>query len=550
MPRAGTMKICILVSGHGTTMEAIAEAIDQGLIPARIALVASDRPGIPALEKAAKRGLPTIVVQPPPRGPEDWQKTLAEHMKASGCELVVLAGYLRVLKDPLLDAFPGRIINLHPALLPKFGGPGMYGVRVHDAVLASGDKITGSTVHLVTKDVDRGPIIEQRTMDVREGETAEQLSNRQRPLEHALMIDVIGRFAKGTLPLPWQAEPVTYAKSGVNTADIRKGVSAILNAVRYQPPSSHGKLLGGIGHYAGVINVGKTMLALTTDGVGTKVLIAEDLDRWEEVGEDMVAVNVNDLLAAGATTSAMVDYVACRQPDTRVLAAIGRGLNRGLEKGRCALVGGETAVVPEMLVSAYDLSGTALGFFPPGYGPVTGEQLKPGDSLIGLPSSGFHSNGYTLVRRLVNDHHISLSERVPGEPLPLGRALLKPTRIYVPMVEPLVKGRIPVALAHVTGGGLRNLVRLNKNVQFVMDGLPEPKGLFAWITELSKLPPEELYSTFNMGIGFIIGVHPNDENRALSILKKNGEKGASVVGHVERGKGVVLPREGVHYTTY
>ena len=539
-----------MVSGHGTTMDAIADAIDKGLIPARIALVASDRPGIPALEKAAKRGLPTVVVQPPPRGSENWQEVLAEHMKASGSELVVLAGYLRVLKDPVLDAFPGRIINLHPALLPKFGGPGMYGTRVHTAVLASGDKITGSTVHLVTKDVDRGPIIEQRTMDVREGETPEQLSDRQRPLEHSLMIDVIAGFARGKLPLPWQNEPVTYAESGVNAADIRKAVSAIVNSVRYRPPSSRGKPLGGIGHYAGVIKVGNMMLALTTDGVGTKVLIAEELNRWEEVGEDMVAVNVNDLLAVGATTSAMVDYVACRRPDCKVLSAIGRGLNRGLQKGRCALIGGETAVVPELLSSAYDLSGTALGFFPSGYKPIAGAGLKPGDVLIGLPSSGFHSNGYTLVRRLVRDHRLSLTDRIPGEPLPLGRALLKPTRIYVPVVEPLVQGRIPVALAHVTGGGLRNLVRLNKGVQFVMDGLPEAKGLFAWIAGMSKLPPEAIYSTFNMGIGFIIGVRPKDENRALTLLKKGGEGGAIVVGHVERGKGVVLPREGVRYTSY
>jgi phosphoribosylformylglycinamidine cyclo-ligase len=544
------MKLCILVSGHGTTMDAIADAIDSGQIPARIALVVSDRPGIPALEKAARRGLPTVVVQPPPKGTEDWQKTLAAHMKASGCDLVVLAGYLRVLRDPVLDAFQGRIINLHPALLPKFGGPGMYGTRVHAAVLESGDKITGSTVHLVTKDVDRGPIIMQRSMEVRAGETPDQLSDRQRPLEHALMIEVIASFARGKLPLPWQKGPVTYAASGVDYSEIRKGVSALVSSVRYRPPPSRGKLEGGIGHYAGIVKVGKMMLALTTDGVGTKVLIAEDLGRWEEVGEDMVAVNVNDLLAAGATSSAMVDYVACRQPDRKVLSAIGRGLNRGLEKGRCALIGGETAVVPEMLNSAFDLSGTALGFYPEGYKPITGEGLKPGDVLIGLTSSGFHSNGYTLVRRLVQDNRLSLSDRIPGEPLPLGRALLRPARIYVPTVEPLVKERTPVALAHVTGGGLRNLVRLNKDVQFVLDGLPEPEGLFAWVAELSKLSAEELYSTFNMGIGFIIGVRPKDENRALATLKRSGEKGARVVGHVERGKGVSLPREGVRYTSY
>jgi phosphoribosylformylglycinamidine cyclo-ligase len=545
-----TLNICILVSGHGTTMEAIAEAIEKGMLSARISLVISDRPSAEALDKAAKRGIPTLVIQPPPKGPVDWEDRMAGILKTSGCELIVLAGYLRILKGPVLDAYHGRIINIHPALLPKFGGSGMYGTKVHAAVLSSGDKVTGSTVHVVTREVDRGPVIAQKTMDVKSGETPEQLSDRQRPLEHELMVDVIRRFAKGELQLPFQKEPLTYSSLGVNSVEIRAAVNALVGSIKYKAPSAHGVPFGAIGHYAGIITVGDMMLAMTTDGVGTKVLIAEALGRWEEVGEDMVGVNVNDLLAAGSTPVALVDYVICRHPDASVLAALGRGLNRGLEKAQCSLLGGETSVVPEMMYSGFDLSATAVGFFAEDRKPVIGGDLRPGDVLIGLPSNGFHSNGYTLIRRLLRDKRIGLDEKVPGEKLPLGEALLKPTRIYFSAIEPLLKERLPIALAHNTGGGFRNLYRLNHDVEFILDQLPRPQGLFAWIANVSGLPAGELYQTFNMGIGFVIGVRPEEEKKAMKVLTKSGETEARVIGHIGKGKGVTLPREGVHYPDY
>lgn len=197
------LRLGVLVSGQGTTLRALVEAIGSGRLPARIVLVATDRAEAPGAAFARVEGLPVRVLRTHDGAPGSWESILASALEESRAELVVLAGFLRVLRGPLLRRFEGRIINLHPSLLPKFSGPGMYGTRVHAAVLASGDPETGATVHLVTADVDRGPILGQGRWPVRPGETAEELSERQKPLEHQLVIDVVRRFADGELPLPY-----------------------------------------------------------------------------------------------------------------------------------------------------------------------------------------------------------------------------------------------------------------------------------------------------------------------------------------------------------
>ncbi len=333
-------------------------------------------------------------------------------------------------------------------------------------------------------------------------------------------------------------------RSAVATA-----LSALLKGVRYRAPSTSGRVMDLPGHYAGLVRIGRETLALTTDGVGSKLLLALEMDRWEEVGEDVVAVNVNDLSAVGARPAALLDYVACRAPESAIFAAIGRGLDRGLRKARCSLLGGETAVVPD-LVQALDLSGAALGFFPGRRRPVTGRDIHPGDLVVGLPSSGFHANGYTLVRRLLETHGVGLAERITGERAPLGRLLLTPTRIYTAAVEAVVESGMAVGLAHISGGGVRNLVRLNPRVEFCLDSLPPPQGVFQWVSALSELPPSELYQTFNMGIGFVLVVRPRFETSVLDLLARTGEPRARIIGQIRKGQGVRLPHEGVRYTSY
>jgi phosphoribosylglycinamide formyltransferase 1 len=202
MPRV--LPVSFLVSGEGTTLEAIAETIAGGHLAARIALVVADRPYVPAIEKARRRGLATTVI--PTRGvPEpDWTRRLSAALRDHGTELVVLAGYLSILPRSWVADWRGRVINVHPSLLPRYGGKGMYGPKVHAAVLAAGERETGATVHLVTEAVDAGPALLQARIPIEVGDTPERLRRRLHPLEVQLLTEVVRHFADGSWPLPYE----------------------------------------------------------------------------------------------------------------------------------------------------------------------------------------------------------------------------------------------------------------------------------------------------------------------------------------------------------
>lgn len=345
------------------------------------------------------------------------------------------------------------------------------------------------------------------------------------------------------------SEGWTYAASGVDASERARALTAFLSAVKYRPPPSHGHPLPVPGHYAGLVRVGRETIAVTTDTVGTKVLLAERLGRWEEVGEDAVAVNVNDLGAIGARPAALVDTIVCSRPDAEVFRAVGRGLNRGLRAARCALLGGETAVVPD-IVHGIDLGATAVGFFPRGRSPVTGRRIRPGDRILGVPSSGLHANGFTLVRRLLDEASVDLGRPRPGSSRPSGEELLTPTRCYSPVADALA-GRPEVhGLAHLSGGGVRNLVRLHPRVAFVLDEWPEPPSLFGWIQSLGRVSSREMFQTFNMGIGFVLVTAPAHLAETRRRLARAGAPDTVPLGRVERGSGVTLPGRGLQYEGY
>ncbi len=341
----------------------------------------------------------------------------------------------------------------------------------------------------------------------------------------------------------------TYAQAGVNVRTRSSALTELLRQVTYRPPSTSGQRLPLAGHYAGLVRIGRETLAVTTDTVGTKVLLAEQLGRWDGIGEDLVAVNVNDLAAVGARPCGLVDVISCRRPEPRVFAELGRGLNRGLRKARCALLGGETAIVPE-LVTGVDAGGMAIGFFPRGRQPVTGSRIRPGDVLLGLPSTGFHANGYTLIRRILGQSRVKLRRRRPQARVSVGHELLRPSRIYVGASEAVTDLPSTTGLAHITGGGVRNLVRLRPDVAFVLDGWPAPAGIFRWIAELGHVSSSELYQTFNMGIGFVVAVRPFAANEVERRIARSGYPGLRRVGTVERGRGVSLPHLGLRYDGY
>jgi phosphoribosylformylglycinamidine cyclo-ligase len=340
----------------------------------------------------------------------------------------------------------------------------------------------------------------------------------------------------------------SYAAAGVDIASSDAGVRALVDVLRTIDPGRPSRSLLGSGHYASVLRVADDLaIALSTDGVGSKLVVAEQSGRLETVGIDCIAMNVNDLVCVGAEPLAMLDYLAVEQPDPAALAQIARGLKAGAEDAGIEIPGGELAVLPELIRGhpsphGFDLCGAAFGTVAPD-AIVTGTAIAPGDALVGLPSSGLHSNGYTLARRaLLQDGGLALDDA----PAQLGGAtvadvLLEPTVIYVRAVLELLASGLDVhGLAHITGGGLANLLRLNDAVGFAIERpLPVPP-VFALIAQLGGVAEDEMWSVFNMGCGFVAVVPAEQADDAAALLAARHPASARIgtvtdrAGRIER----------------
>ena len=277
--------------------------------------------------------------------------------------------------------------------------------------------------------------------------------------------------------------------------------------------------------YAAVLDLGANLgLAIATDGVGTKLLVAEALGRYDTVGIDCVAMNANDILCVGAEPLAMVDYVAVKSTDHDQLLELARGLVEGARRAHVSIPGGETAQVAEMLAGgaeAFDLVGTCVGTVPLD-AMITGERAALGDALIGYASTGIHSNGLTLARRVFGQAGWPLDHHVPEFGRTLGEELLEPTAIYVDLALALRATLDVRAFAHITGDGFLNLARVPANVGFGITALPPEPAVFAIIRELGGIPDAERYRVFNMGVGFCAVVPEGEAERALAIGAEHG----------------------------
>jgi phosphoribosylformylglycinamidine cyclo-ligase len=327
-----------------------------------------------------------------------------------------------------------------------------------------------------------------------------------------------------------------YAKSGVDQRAADSAVASLvraLGAIDLGRPSRQVPLPG---HYASVIRLDdRTGIALSTDGVGTKLLVAEQLGRFDTVGIDCVAMNVNDVICVGAEPLAMLDYIAVPTADPEVCEQIGAGLARGAQLAGVEIPGGELAQLGS-LVSSVDLSGACFGTVALD-SIVDGSAVMPGDPVIGLPSSGIHSNGHTLARAALEG--IPLDEDPGGLGRPLGEELLEPTEIYVRPVIELLRSEVEVrGLAHITSGGLGNLLRLAAEVGYEIDDPLPAQPIFGLIQERGGIDDQEMHEVFNMGCGFCAVVAPGDEAEALSLLRRH-HPGARRVGAAVEGPGEI-----------
>ena len=335
-------------------------------------------------------------------------------------------------------------------------------------------------------------------------------------------------------------EGMTYAGSGVDIDMKSRAIAALVKQLSFRRKEGP-RMIDLPGQFTGLIDFGETILTLATDGVGTKLLLAKAMNKWDTVGIDCVAMNVNDTICAGAEPIAFVDYLAVDVPDPVLLEQIGIGLNEGCRLANCDLVGGEVAVLPE-IVKEVDLSGACLGMVRRDR-LVDGSRVKAGDVVVGLPSSGIHSNGLTLARKVLEAADVSLDEKFPSLRATIGLELLTPTEIYVQKVLRVVAECDVHGMVDVTGGGLRNFLRLREGVGVVIDDPLPAQPVFDILANLGKISVEEQYQTFNMGMGFAIILPEEEADKAKAIC---GD-GARVVGHVVDVRGESAPSLDISY---
>ena len=334
-------------------------------------------------------------------------------------------------------------------------------------------------------------------------------------------------------------DPLTYRAAGV---DIGAGDEAVRRIRRLAAATTRPEVMGGIGAFAAFVTIPpgyrEPVLVSSTDGVGTKLKVAFATDRHDTIGIDLVAMGVNDLLVHGAEPLYFLDYLAVHRVDPARIEAIVSGIAEGCRMAGCTLVGGETAEMGELYgPGEYDLAGFAVGVAERS-GIVTGADVRVGDRILGLTSSGLHSNGYTLARKVVFERlGLKPGDAVPGLGRNVADELLEPTRIYVKPVLALLRSVPVLAMAHVTGGGIsENLPRvLPEGCQAVLDpgAWPIPP-IFRIIQEAGRIEAAEMRRTFNMGLGYLLVVRPGDAARAAQSLSAAGER-AFDVGEIRAG---------------
>jgi phosphoribosylformylglycinamidine cyclo-ligase len=347
--------------------------------------------------------------------------------------------------------------------------------------------------------------------------------------------------------MPKSSAAATYAQSGVSFERKETFLSALLESLRKTDrlPAEGQRPLIPNGYYASVLDIGLgTAIALTTDGVGSKILIAEAVGDFSGLGIDLIAMNVNDLLCVGALPIALVDYIAMEKPPASVGRVLGRSLYEGAKQAGISIPGGEIAQLPDMIRGhnkgeGFDLAAAAIGTVDKAQVSF-GQGIRPGDVLVGIESNGVHSNGYTLVRDICfKRRKLKVDLEVAEFGGTLGAELLRPTAIYVPQFRALAAaGLRPRAAMHITGGGYLNLLRAaTDGIRFVIDAPPPVPPVFSFLQQQGRVTDEEMHRVFNLGVGMILVVDPVQIDATLGVLRRKGFRKPHVVGQVAAGKG-------------
>lgn len=333
----------------------------------------------------------------------------------------------------------------------------------------------------------------------------------------------------------------SYKESGVNFHSVGEFRDSIVKNLSFK--GKRYARAASIGHYAGLVSFSDGYVALHTDGVGTKTILALKYGYFDEVGNDLIGMNVNDIVCIGAEPIAMVDYIATSIFDKKAGTRIGKSINDACREAGISMIGGETASVPD-LITGIDISGTVVGFLKKGK-EITGKKIREGDRIIGLRSNGFHSNGFSLIRKIYEKKEDKLEEKFDG--LSLWKLLLRGTRIYSAMIMKILgEEELEIhGMAHITGGGVRNILRL-KRMKYSIN-FPEIPELFNKVIEDGSIPMKEAFQVFNMGIGFVV-VAPKRETDL--IMERLSTFSPEIIGEVNQGSGLVIKNLGIRYRDY
>lgn len=468
------INIGILASGNGTS---ITKLLNERKEFVKIIITNKKDAGI--IKKAQQYNIPYFYIpQDTYLQPSLYNKSYIEYyekivniLRLYHIELVILAGYMKIVPDILFDEF--FTINIHPSLLPKYGG--LSDLNVHTKVLSNSEIFSGCTLHKVTKHVDGGQILMQKQYKLNKDETVDTLKTNVQILEQQCILEYINIYNNS-----YQ----TKVKYDVN---INEGNEFIKELKKTNPT---------IGGFCAEYLYKNIRLAASADGCGTKLDLANKYNKLDTIGIDLVAMNINDLIAGGATPLFFLDYIALDKMDKIKCETIISGINEGCRIAGCKLIGGETAEMKNIyLKNKLDLAGFAVGETL--YDFPKREMMTDGCLLYGITSSGIHSNGYTLVKKLLSE--------TKTWPFTIDE-ILKPTRIYTDILKlcDIFSDRI-LGISHITGGGFcDNLHRiLPDNLDFELDEWEFPP-IFKWIQEASKLSRDEMLSTFNCGYGMVI----------------------------------------------
>jgi phosphoribosylformylglycinamidine cyclo-ligase len=340
--------------------------------------------------------------------------------------------------------------------------------------------------------------------------------------------------------MPSKNKITKYKEVGI---DIKK-IKMIQNRIgqdieKTQQFLDFGKVIYGFGHYAGLIEIDNKIMSLHTDGVGSKIIIAQLMKKFDTLGIDCIAMNVNDIVCVGSKPIGYLSYIALQKTNNYLLKEITKGLIKGAKLSNIAIVGGETAILPDIITGKgkdnnFDLAGMIFGITNDKRKIILGNKIKSDDYIIGINSSGLHSNGYTLARKILLEKY-SINDKPGYLNNSLGKELLKPTTIYSKTILKLIDefdNTVIHGLSHITGGAFTKLNRLNSNVDYILDNLPEIKGIFKQIMVDGNIDIAEMYNTFNMGVGFCVIASKNEADNILASIKEDGLK-CQIIGKIK-----------------